>query len=409
VKNKSGIFYGYIVVIFAFISMLVAFGIYDSFGIFYTPLISQFGWTSATISGSFSISILIFGVIGVLMGHLTDRFGPRIILTLSGIITGLGYLLMSQINTLWHIYLFMGIIIGIGMSGLYAPVISLIARWFTARRGLMTGIVISGMGIGQLISPLIVSRLIATYDWQLSYIILGSAILIVIVVSAQILKRPDQIEQIPHGTDATGQRVNSMAHDSYTIQEAFYQLQFWLILLIKLCFGFYMFSIVVHIVPHAIGLGVSPIMAANILAICGGASIIGDYIMGRAGDKIGPRSVFIIDFILASASLLWLTQVNEIWMFYLFAAIFGFASGGNITSDSSLAARLFGLKSVGSIVGIASLGFSIGAAIGPFVTGSIFDVTRSYQTAFIVCAGIGIVGIVFAALLRPTKRLGMKV
>ena len=167
-----------------------------------------------------------------------------------------------------------------------------------------------------------------------------------------------------------------------------------------------MISIMVHIVPHAIDLGVSTASAANILAIRGGVGILGTYILGALGDRMGNRQVFIIGFILTFLAFLWLGVAREVWMFYLFAVIFGFAVGGMGTSESPLVASLFGLGSHGLIYGVLGLGFTFGATVGPILTGYIFDATGSYQLAFWVCAAFAILGVILAAMLRPPKKLG---
>ncbi len=407
---KPRFFYGYIVVVLCFLIMLVSFGLMDSFGVFVKPLLNEFGWTRATTSAAYSLSFLIFGFVGIAIGALTDRFGPRVILTACGLCLGMGYLLMSQVNSLWQLYLFEGIIIGIGMSALYAPILSLIARWFIQRRGLMTGIVLAGLGIGQLVAPPVISRLIFTYDWRITYICLGIAVLLVVVIATQFLKRdPSVIGQLPYGADVNKQQVMESGDKSYSLREAASTIQFWVLVGLKFCYGYYMFSIVIHIVPHATDLGISSVNAANILAISGVAIVIGSFGLGRLGDKIGPRRVFIICFIVAIASLLWLMIARELWMLYLFAIFIGLANGGNVASDSPLVARLFGLKSMGSIVGISSCAFSIGAALGPIITGYVFDSTGSYQQAFIICVAFSVLGIVMAAIMRPTKKLQNKV
>ncbi len=107
-----------------------------------------------------------------------------------------------------------------------------------------------------------------------------------------------------------------------------------------------------------------------------------------------------------SASLFWLVPATEMWMLYLFAAVFGFAYGGMGPQESPLKARLFWVRSHGLIFGLADLSFMIGAAVGPLLAGYMFDVTSSYQSAFLVCAAIGIVGLVLTALLRPIKVKG---
>jgi len=381
----------------------------DSFGVFIKPLLNEFDWTRATISATYSLSFLIYGFVGIAIGALTDKFGPRKILTACGVCLGLGYLLMSQVKSLWQLYLFEGIIIGIGMSALYAPIMSLIARWFIHRRGLMTGIVLAGLGTGQLVLPPVISRLISIYDWRLSYFFLGSVVLLVVVTATQFLKRdPATIGQLPYGAAVDRKGAAESDDKSYSLKEAASTIQFWVLVGLKFCYGYYMFSIVIHIVPHATDLGISSIDAANILALSGLAIIVGSFGLGRLGDKIGPRQVFIICFTIASVSLLFVMEARELWMLYLFAVFIGLANGGNVASDSPLVARLFGLKWLGSIVGISSCAFSIGAACGPILTGHIFDSTGSYVLAFMICVVFSILGIIMASIMRPTGRLQHK-
>jgi len=157
----------------------------------------------------------------------------------------------------------------------------------------------------------------------------------------------------------------------------------------------------VHIAPHATDLGISAASAANILAAIGGASIVGKVVLGNAADKIGIRQVFLICFLLWSASLFWLVPATEMWRLYLFAVVFGFAHGGIVASHAPILAGLFGLSSHGLILGVGGLSVAFGAAVGPFLAGYIFDVTDSYQTAFLVCAAIAIVGLILTVVLRP--------
>ena len=270
----------------------------------------------------------------------------------------------------------------------------------------MTGIVIAGVGIGQLIGPPVVSRLIAAYDWRLSYIILGGVVLIVMVAAAQFMKRdPAKMGLLPYGENEVKQQGLASETRAFSLREAVYTTQFWVTLVMFFCFGFGIFGITVHIVPHAIELGISAVSAPYVLAVMGGVSILGTYVLGGLGDRIGNRQVFIIGFILMAAALFWLVPARELWMLYLFAALFGFAMGGTGAVESPLVAGFFGLRSHGLIYGVVHIGFTVGAALGPLVMGYIFDLTGSYQMAFLVCGVVGVVGIIMAVVLRPTKRL----
>ncbi|MFC1860721.1 MFS transporter [Chloroflexota bacterium] len=405
--SEPRFFHGHHVVVASFFTIMVSFGLYSSFGIFFKPLVVEFGWTRTMVSGAYSLSVILHGMLAIIMGGLSDRYGPRLVVTLCGIILGLGYVLMSQVNTVWQLYLFYGVIIGIGMSGVWVPILSTIARWFIRRRTLMSGIVIAGAGIGIFILPPVVSRLIAIYDWRASYVILGIVVSMVMVVAAQFLKRnPKQEWQSPYGEGGNeGKRpVLESENAALSLKEAIHTMQFWMIFIILSCFGFCMFAIMVHIVPHAIDLGTSAIIAANILAIRGATGILGNYILGGLGDRIGNGKIFIVGFILISASLIWLAVANEVWMLYLFAVAFGFAVGGMGASESPLVASLFGLRSHGLIYGVLSIGFTSGASVGPIVAGYIFDLKGSYLVAFWICAALGIVGLTSATILKPIRK-----
>lgn len=401
--------YGHIVVGIAFLIMIVSWGMYTVFGVFFNPLLDEFNWTRAMTSGAFSLSMIISGAVGIAMGGLTDRFGPRLVVTLCGIFLGVGYLLMSQIDALWQLYLFYGVIIGIGISGIWVPLLSSVARWFDKRRNLMTAIVVSGVGIGGLVIPLIVSRLIAAYDWRTAYAIQGIAILVVMILGAQFLRRaPNHTWQPPRSEDKGKQPGSVSDTRAFSLREAIHTAQFWLLFTMFFCYGYFMFSVMVHFVPHIIELEISAIGAANILAAIGGASVLGTFVMGSAGARIGNRNIFIICLILTSAVLFWLTLARDMWMLYMIAAIFGFTFGGMSTAESPLIARLFGLRYHGLLFGIAGFSHILGGSVGPVVTGYIFDLTMNYQIAFLVCAAFGIAALILTVALRPTKKIGVR-
>ena len=405
-NTKPRFFYGYIIIIAAFFITVVSWAAYNSYGVFFKPLLDEFGWNRATISGAFSLSMFMYGILGIVVGVLNDRFGPRVVLTFCGILLGLGYLLMSQISAAWQLYLFLGVIIGIGMSGVWVPIMSTIARWFVKRRTLMTGAVLAGLGIGGLIGPPVISRLIAAYDWRLSYSVLGIAVLFFVVIATQLLRRdPTQTRQFVKDENEGDQQTAESAIYSFSLKEAANTAQFWIVFCMFFCMGFGVFATVVHLVPHAIELKISPVSAASILAARGAASIFGNYVLGAFADRIGNRQIFSIGFVMMSAALFWLFLAEEEWMLYLCIVILGFASGGMGASESPLTAWLFGISSHGLIYGAIHVGFTIGAAAGPFVAGYIFDLTGGYQLAFLTCASLGVIGFILAAILRPVKRL----
>lgn len=402
--SKSRFFYGYIVVIASLLIIVAMEGLYFAFGVFFKPVLTEFGWTGVMTSGAFSLSVMVNGLLTIATGALTDKFGPRIVLTVCGLLLGLGYLLMSQISYIWQLYLFYGLVIGAGMSGAFVPLNTTIARWFVKRRGTMTGIVVSGIGIGTLVAPPVANWLITSFGWRQSYIILGTTVLVVVILVAQLLRRdPAKVGQLPDG-DYKGFHPGLAPRSvEFSLKEASTTKQFWLSLSLFFCFGFCMFAVFVHIVPHSIELQIPSDRAAYILATIGGLSIVGRLVLGNIADKIGNRQAFIISFALISAAFFWLVLSRQEWMLYIFAIVFGFAYGGGEALQSPLVANLFGLDSHGLILAVTGLGFFAGASFGPLLAGFIFDVTGSYQMAFLLCATIAILGLIFTVFLKPTN------
>ena len=402
-KAEPKFFYGYILVAAAFCIIFLAAGTQVSYGIFFKPLLAEFGWSRAITSGAFSLSWIMQGLIGIVMGRLSDRLGPRIVLTICGFLLGIGYFLMSQISAVWQLYVFYGVIIGIGMSGTLIPLQSAVARWFVARRGMMTGIILAGTAIGTTIGAPATNWLIRTYDWRMSYIILGGLVFVVVVILAQLLKRdPVQMGQMPYGQNDGVEQGLKFKAKGFSLSQALYTRQLWTIVAMFFCLAFPLFAITVHIVPHTTDLGIPAATAASILATLGALSIVGRIGMGGAGDRIGSIRAFIIGFAIMSAALFWLMPAKEAWGLYLFASIFGFASAGAGALTSPLIAELFGLRSHGLILGVTQLGFAIGAAVGPLIAGYLFDVASTYLSAFILCAILSIVGLVLSIVLKPT-------
>ena len=187
------------------------------------------------------------------------------------------------------------------------------------------------------------------------------------------------------------------------MKEAFRERQFWLftvaIFFVALCTG----AVMIHIVIHATDLGISTGDAVIILMVIGGTSIAGRIVMGVTSDRIGIKRALIICFTLLSAAFFWILIAGELWMLYLFAVIFGFSHSGIHTLISPMVAELFGIRSHGVIFGCAMLGMTLGMGTGPLVTGHIFDITSSYQLAFLIYAILNFVGLILVLRLKPLQ------
>lgn len=399
-ENEKGVYYGYIVAAISFLIITLIYGMMYSYGVFFEPLRTDFGWSSTETSGAYSLYMVLHGLFFIITGRITDKYGPRFVMTVSGLFLGVGYLLMSQIEAIWQLYLIYGFIIAIGSSGGYVPLISTVSRWFVKRRGLITGICVAGVGVGTMIIPPIANWLIYNYSWRTSFIVIGMTSLIFIVLGSQFLKsdpaesgrKIDRIIQV--NTDFSG--------DGFSFRQVISMLQFWLLCLLFFCFGLYIQTILVHIIPYIRQIEPSLGNPTTIMTTIGALSIAGRVLMGAISDKISNRTVAIVCFAFMFCAACLLMIVKGIWSLYFFGVIFGFAYGGLAAAQSPLIADLFGLVSHGSIFGVITFVATIGGGIGPSFAGYMFDLTGSYFIPFLVLTIISIIGLIFTLLLKPT-------
>ncbi|MFC2002477.1 MFS transporter [Chloroflexota bacterium] len=394
--SNSRLFYGYILVATAFVIQMVVWGISNTYGVFFfNPLLDEFGWSRATISGAASLSQILVGLGAIVLGNLNDRLDPRMLMTFCGTLIGLGIFLMSQLNSVWQLYLFYGVIAGIGISGTDVVLLSTTARWFIKRRGMMSGIVKMGAGVGMMTLPLVAAWLISDYGWRTSYIIIGISLFICIVSGAQLLRRdPAQMQQLPDGQE-TGHTANvNPIETGLSLTQAIHTRQFWMLCFAYLTIFFCVNTIIVHIAPYVVDVGFHASFAATVMAAIGGASIIGRLIMGITGDKIGSKRALLICFIILIAALSELQLAAGLWTLFLFAIVCGFCHGGFFALISPTVAEFFGTRSHGLILGIVIFSGSVGGSLGPLVTGHIFDITASYRVAFLLLISLAIAGFI---------------
>jgi MFS family permease len=399
--KKQSFYYGYVIVVATFAIMFVTWGMFASFGIFLNPVLDDFHWERAIFSGAYSLAVAMHGVLALLTGRLTDKLGPRIVVTISGATFGIGLLLMSQVSGIWQIYVFYGVMVGVGLAGSFVPLVPTISRWFTEKRGLIMGVATSGMSIGIFAMPPIANWLIEGWGWRNSFMIMGCVLLAVVITAAQFLKRdPSQIRQQTYGIKEAIMEDTAAEVPGYTLKEVLRMRQFWMIAIAYLCVLLSMQASMVHVAPHAIELGVSAASAAWIVALMGGASIASRFTSGIIMDRIGSKRVLVIIFACITVGMFVLFNASELWMLYLFAIMVGLGHGGFSVTMSPVLVEFFGLRWHATILGFAFFVFSTGGAIGPVMAGRIFDVNGTYYAAWLACGLISAAAIVLAAMLR---------
>ena len=380
-----------------FLVQAVYVGLLFMFGILFLEFEETFGWSRALISGAFSVFLLGTGFIGIAMGKLNDLFGPRRIMIAGALIHGAGYALMSLIQAPWQLYFFYGVLVAVGFSTHDILTLSTIARWFTAKRSLMSGIVKAGAGAGTFVVPILVTTLLSVWNWRIACLVVGAASTLILIFLAQFLTRNPPSTPAPSRGDSTPAPQTEFG---LTLKLATKTRNFWI-----LCFGqFLIFSclmvVMIHVAPHARDLGFGTTQAAKVLSTIGAASILGRIILGGAADRLGGKRTLIIAYSLLSASLIWLIFIREPWILFLFAPVYGFTHGAFFTLISPTIAEFFGTRSHGVIFAIVLFPGTIGGALSPLIAGHVFDTLGSYQPVFICLAGLAVAGLVLVYFLH---------
>lgn len=395
-------FYGYNIVACCFIVQGVFIGGMFAYGVFFPEIEAEFGWSRATISGASSLAFLVMGAVAVLAGRLNDRVGPRALIVGSGIAFALGYSLLSVMDAPWQLFLFYGVLAGVGFSTHDVVPLSTVARWFVRRRGIMTGITKAGTGVGQVLVPLTATLLIASYGWREACVILGVASGVILLLAAQALRRdPRSMGLRPDGGRLEPGAVVEHAESGVGLRAALATPQLWILCFAELLVFFCLMTVMIHIVPHGIDRGLPNPTAAALLSVIGGVSVLGRLTIGALVDRLGGRRSLMICFAVLFASLLVLQWAPAPSWLFAFAAVYGFAHGAFFTVFSPTVAELFGTGSHGLLFGLVLFCGTLGGAVGPLLAGMAFDATASYGLAFLILTAASVAGLALVSALRP--------
>jgi len=386
--------------------LLILYGSQYSFGVFLKPILTEFGWTRAATAAAYSLSSIVFAVSCIFAGRFSDRFGPRPVITACGVLVSISYFLMSQFTSLWQLYLIYGVLLSIGTASIFITLLSTIARWFITKMGTATGVVMAGIGAGIIIVPPLASFLITGYNWRISYMVMAALSLLIPLVLAQFFKSgPVQATLSTQSNDEdTSDSSPSVLTQGFSLQQAIHTRQLWLIFSIYFISTVCLQTIVVHIVAHATDVGIPANIAATILSAIGVVSIVSKVGTGIALDRIRCKPILITIAAISSCAFLLLQVPVQLWIFYIFAALFAAGYGGWSTAQSPTVAEYFGLRSHGAILGTTYFAVGLGSAAGPYAAGLIFDTTESYNLAFWGCFVLCVIAIILPVLLKPTNR-----
>ena len=398
-------FYGWVVVGAAFSVLFMAYGAQFSFGVFFTALLEEFGWSRAALSGAFALYAFGYSSLAVVSGSLTDRWGPRAVIATGGVFLGASWIAMSFTHSLWHPYVVYGVVGALGMSTAYVPCGATVARWFVRRRGLAVGLASAGGSLGAFALPPLAQLLVSRLGWRWAYVIFGAAILVSLNALAPLMKRdPESLGLNPDGASgAPPERVP--AGQSYTMGEALKSRAFWVLFTLFALTWVGVFSPMVHLVPLARGLGIDPMLAATLVSALGMAAVAGRLIMGTLSDRVGRRPALGMGLGLQAVAFLGLAVAESLPALYAASIAFGFSYGAVSALMPAVIADFFGRAQAGGLVGLLFATAGSMSAWGPLGAGFIYDRTGSYGPAWLGSAALNVMALGLLRWARPPQRL----
>ena len=392
------------------------------FSALFKPIASELGFSRAVTSTAASIGRLEGGFEAPVTGWLTDKFGPRWIVTAGVFIMGLGLILMYFVNSLWAYLVIWGVILGTGSNiALSIPIEKAVTDWFVKKRGLALGIrwVFTGSA-GVLMLPL-VAWLIATQGWQMACVVGGVVMLVVGLPLAWFgmkQHRPEYYGLLPDGAiaeeEAETRRMIERGVEyaaeveevEFTLRQSMKTAAYWLIIVAHAAHGMLGGAIIIHSIPLLTDMGVDPVKAAAMAGMTVIVMLPSMFIGGLIADRVKKGY---LRFLMAGAYFLQAVGIGlfllnpTIAMVYVWYTLHWFATGISTPINSILMSRYFGRKGFGSIRGTSSLFMTPVGVIAPIYTGWVFDTTGSYITAFTVFAALLALGAVVMSFAFPPK------
>lgn len=390
--------------VLALLVLTVAFGIQLSFGVFVKPLEAEFGWSRATISWAAGISRFCASMIAPLAGWFTDRYGPRIIVSLGMFLMGLGLVLGTSAHSPWQVYTYYSLMVGVGVGCTSIPIQVTVARLFTARRGLALGVAGAGMGLGPVVMAPLAGRINEVHGWETSFAVMGGTAW-AMVLAAQLFRADGLMhrQHLQHTDTAVVGEESVLTTHEVSLRRSVQMGAFWLLALVGVCGTLGTMMVMYHLVAFAEDSGIPSVTASIFLSVLGATSIAGRVIVGMASDRIGRGVVFVSCMVLQAVMMLWLTQADATWVFYVFAGIWGFAFGGLSPAFAAMVAETFGLRHMGVIFGLLTFIMAVSGLGSPTLAGYLVDIGWSYSGAFTIGAGSLIASAVAVVFLRRRR------
>lgn len=386
---------GWVIVASLFATLFFVVGANDTFGIFVTPLVKEFGWSRAQVSLLFTAEALALGVSAPFIGGLLDRVDARWVISGGALLSGSCYLSAAWVHSFIPLFVIF-LLIGIGLaSAAFLPVSVVISNWFDSNRGMAMGLAMAGEPIGASILAMLVNYAIGYGGWRFGFMAVALPMFFIVAPLVFLLVRghpPVRAHTIvEHRETLSG----------FEVREAIGTRSFWMLMMAWLCWGYSFGGPFTHLVAYLTGLGYSPDQAALAFSIMMGFLAVGYFTIGRAADWAGARITVAMVFAVTALMQIILLGAGHIAMLVIFVIGNGLVIEVAQMILPMVLADSLGLKRFGSLAGLMWFPLSVGVAIGPWLTGKIFDLTGSYTLAFELSAGAALLGAI--ATLATTR------
>ena len=404
-REGGGIYEGWRIVAVAFLAHCLSVGcVFYSFGVFFTPLVTEFGWSRAQVSWGFS-AVSIFGAVyAPLVGRLVDRHGPRPAQVCGTLVLGCTLMLLSRVGSLAHYYVLMAGLLSLGSTAL-GPISSntAVAGWFLRRRGRALGLATAGISMGGVVFVPLTQALIEHLGWRGAFVALGAIVLAVGVPPIALFMRraPAELPAVERPPRAGTGELASEIERSLTPAEAMRERNFWWILAAFSLTVMGLSAILLHQVPLLMDFGVAPAHAALALGATAGVGVVGKLGFGTLLERFEQRHVIIGCFLLQALGLLLLPLARLPLFLVLYVLVYGYAMGGNATLQATVIGECFGRLHYGSIAGRMVPFIVLAQATGVPVVGWLRDRTGSYLPAILLIDCLTLAAALCISRLRP--------
>ena len=398
------IFYGWRIVAAAFVVLFTAYGAQYCFGVFFAALLDEFRWSRAGLSGVFSLYAFGYCIVGFPAGRLTDRWGPRVVITAGALFLGIALAAMALVTRLWEPYVLYGVLGALGMGTAYVPCNSTVVKWFARRRGLAVGVASTGGSLGTFALPPLAHWVVAAVGWRIAYVGFGVGVFAALALAATVMRRdPRSMGLSPDGVEVTPARSDARAARAWSLGRAMGTSVFWLIAAAFTATWLAVFIPLVHLVPFARDLGYTAGTGAWLVSALGAGAVAGRLAMGPVSDRVGRRPALVAGTTIQAIAFLAFSAVQGLDGLVLTAAAFGFSYGTISALFPAIVGDFFGPDQAGTLVGFLFMLAGSIAAWGPLAAGLVYDATGGYGLVFRLAAGANVVAAVLLGLARPPR------